>query len=379
MERNAGLDIIRSSAILLVLFCHGLGFFFMSYHDWNPLNYVTGYLGVELFFVLSGFLIGRILLQEIVENGSLSRLGTFYVRRWFRTLPLYLLAVAITYLFVTHHMNLTNLVFLQNFNESHLAFLPISWSLSIEEWFYLLMPVPLLLAGKFRRKPAAFFVVSALLIAFFPILRMFEVHNNQPLWDYGVRKQIPLRLDSLVFGVMLAGVKTYHAAFYRKYLTGKTSLLIAVAGLAYFSGYLVYKGIAEQTMDHSWFDRTLLFSVVSLCIALLIAVFETHIPRMGRLPKLRGFIGFISAQSYGYYLFHWNLFVWFSKENTTSSIGHSLYLLVFALIILIAFNFVAHRYFEVPIMKLRDLITKKSKRPAVDSPAAWGNEPLKFD
>ncbi|MBM7566050.1 acyltransferase family protein [Paenibacillus sacheonensis] len=379
MERNAGLDLIRSSAILLVLFCHGLGFFFMPYHDFNPLNYVTGYLGVELFFVLSGFLIGRILLQEVVERGSLARLGTFYVRRWFRTLPLYLLAVATTYLFFNRHMNPTNLFFLQNFDEGHLSFLPISWSLSIEEWFYLLIPVPLLLAGKFRHKPAAFFAISALLILFFPVLRMIEVHHNQPLWDYGVRKQIPLRLDSLVFGVLLAGVKTYHAALYRKYLAGKWALPIGVLGLAYFGGYLVYNGIAEQTMDHSWFGRTLLFSVVSLLIALLIAAAETHIPRMERLPNLRGFIGFVSAQSYGYYLFHWNLFVWFSKENTTASVAHSLYLLLFALIVLIAFTFVVHRYFEVPIMKLRDLLTKKSKRPAAHAPAARGNEPLKLD
>lgn len=379
MERNAGLDLIRSSAILLVLLCHGLGFFFMTYRDFNPFNYVTGYLGVELFFVLSGFLIGRILLQEVVENGSLSRLGVFYVRRWFRTLPLYWLAVAMTYLFVTHRMDATNLVFLQNFDEEHLAFLPISWSLSIEEWFYLLIPLPLLLAGKFRRKPAAFFTVSALLIVFFPALRMIEVHAHQPVWDYGVRKQIPLRLDSLVFGVLLAGIKTYHAAFYRKYVAGKAALAIAVAGLAYFSGYLVYTGIADQTMDRSWFGRTLLFSLVSLCIALLIAAAETHIPRMAPLPKLRGFIGFVSAQSYGYYLFHWNLFVWFSKENTTASVGHSLYLLVFALVLLVAFTFVAHRWFEVPIMRARDLLTKKSTRPASSYPAGRDNEPLKFD
>ncbi|WP_308638158.1 acyltransferase family protein [Paenibacillus silvisoli] len=362
MERNAGLDMIRSAAILLVLFCHGLGFFFMQYHDFNPLNYVTGYLGVELFFVLSGFLIGRILLQDVVEKGTLSGLGTFYLRRWFRTLPLYFFTVATTYLFMTGSMDLTNLVFLQNFDEQDLSFLPISWSLSIEEWFYLLIPLPLLLAAKFRNRAAAFFSICAALLLLFPILRMMEVHGSQPLWDYGIRKQIPLRLDSLVFGVILAGMKVYHGSIYRKFLAGKASLVVAVAGLIGFSGFYVYNGIQAQTMDHSWFARTLLFSLVSFFIALLIAVAEVHIPRLGRLPKTRAFIGFISAQSYGYYLFHWNLFVWFSRENTTKSIGHSLYLLLFALVLLIGFTFVMHRYYEVPFLKLRDFITKKPKR-----------------
>ncbi|SDX71410.1 acyltransferase [Paenibacillus sp. CF384] len=368
MERNAGLDIIRSTAILLVLFCHGMGFFFMPYHDFNPLNYVTGYLGVELFFVLSGFLIGRILLQDVVENGSLSGLKTFYVRRWFRTLPLYFFAVVTTYLFFNDHMNLTNLVFLQNFNEQHLGFLPISWSLSIEEWFYLLIPFPLLLAGKFRNKSAAFFGISAVLILVFPILRMMEVHANQPVWDYGIRKQIPLRLDSLVFGVILAGIKCYHASLYRKYLAGKASLLVAVAGLIGFSGFYVYNGIQAQTMDQSWFARTILFSLVSLFIALLIAVVEVNIPKLERLPKCRAWVGFISSQSYGYYLFHWNLFIWFSRENTTASVGHSLYLLIFALVLLIGFTFVMHRYYEVPFLKLRERMTKKTKRTDVSVP-----------
>ncbi|WP_162463289.1 acyltransferase family protein [Paenibacillus psychroresistens] len=362
MERNAGLDIVRSTAILLVLFCHGLGFFFMKYYDFNPINYVAGYLAVELFFVLSGFLIGRILLQDIVESGSFSGLKNFYLRRWFRTLPLYYFAVVTTYLFFNQHMDATNLIFLQNFNEQDLSFLPISWSLSIEEWFYLLIPLPLHFVGKFRNKRLAFFVITSLFVIIPLILRMVEVSHSQPVWDYGVRKQIPLRLDSLVFGVILAGIKTYYSGIYRKYIAGKVSLLLTLVGLTYFGGYLVYTGIQDQTMDHSWFNRTLLFSFVSLFIAMLIAFMEVHIQRMDHFPKIWTVFRFISSQSYGYYLFHWNIYVWFSRENTTNSIGHSLYLLMFSLIMLISFTYLMHRYYEVPMMKLRDPMTKKRKR-----------------
>ncbi|MGQ7887712.1 acyltransferase family protein [Paenibacillus sp. WC2504] len=370
MERNAGLDIVRSTAILLVLFCHGLGFFFMKYHDFNSLNYVTGYLAVELFFVLSGFLIGGILLRDIVDNGTLLGLKNFYFRRWFRTLPLYYFAVVTTYLFVNHHVDVTNLIFLQNFKEQDLSFLPISWSLSIEEWFYLLVPLPLFFTGKFRHKSAAFFMITSLILIIPLLLRIYHVSVSQPVWDFGIRKQIPLRLDSLMFGVILAGIKTYHTNVYQKFLAGKVSLLLALAGLAYFSGYLVYTGIQNQTMDHSWFNRTFLFTFVSLFIAMLIAYLEVHLPRMDDFPKLRAFFRFISSQSYGYYLFHWNIFVWFSRENTTSRIGHSLYLLAFSLILMISFTYLMHRYYEVPIMKIRDRITTKRKVKWIDAERA---------
>ncbi|MDU0200679.1 acyltransferase family protein [Paenibacillus sp. MAH-36] len=370
MERNAGLDIVRSTAILLVLFCHGLGFFFMKYHDFNPLNYVTGYLAVELFFVLSGFLIGGILLRDIVDNGTLLGLKNFYFRRWFRTLPLYYFAVLTTYLFVNHHVDVTNLIFLQNFKEQDLSFLPISWSLSIEEWFYLLVPLPLFFTGKFRHKSAAFFILTSLILIIPLLLRIYHVSVSQPVWDFGIRKQIPLRLDSLMFGVILAGIKTYHTNVYQKFLAGKVSLLLALGGLAYFSGYLVYTGIQNQTMDHSWFNRTFLFTFVSLFIAMLIAYLEVHLPRMDDFPKLRAFFRFISSQSYGYYLFHWNIFVWFSRENTTSRIGHSLYLLAFSLILMISFTYLMHRYYEVPIMKIRDRITTKRKVKWIDAERA---------
>lgn len=370
MERNAGLDIVRSTAILLVLFCHGLGFFFMKYHDFNPLNYVTGYVAVELFFVLSGFLIGRILLHDIVDNGSLSGLKNFYLRRWFRTLPLYYFALLTTYLLFNHQMDATNLIFLQNFKEQDLSFLPISWSLSIEEWFYLLIPLPLLFTGKFRNKSAAFFVITSFILIIPLLLRIYQVSHSQPVWDFGVRKQIPLRLDSLMFGVILAGIKTYHTNVYHKFIAGKASLLLALGGLIYFSGYLVYTGIQNQTMDHSWFNRTLLFTFVSLFISMLIAYLEVHIPRMDHFPKIRTFFSFISSQSYGYYLFHWNIFVWFSRENTTTNIGHSLYLLVFALILMISFTYLMHRYYEVPIMKVRDRFTTRRKVKWMDSKQA---------
>lgn len=84
MQRNFGLDIMRSVSILLVLLQH-IGFYISGL---APLR--LGGVGVEVFFVLSGFLIGGILFKEIHKGNNLFQtLKSFWIRRWFRILPLY--------------------------------------------------------------------------------------------------------------------------------------------------------------------------------------------------------------------------------------------------------------------------------------------------
>ncbi|MFG5995624.1 acyltransferase family protein [Salmonella enterica] len=131
--RNIGLDIARSIAIVMVLISHSR-MFFTQYADVQWLSF-NGFFGVEVFFVLSGFLIGRIIIKSVVEKPSFSNLLTFYKRRWYRTLPLYFLMVFVLFL-VGKQFHWTNLIFLQNFDEVSLGFFPVSWSLSIEEWFF---------------------------------------------------------------------------------------------------------------------------------------------------------------------------------------------------------------------------------------------------
>lgn len=112
MRRNFGLDIYRSIAILMVLACHSFGFFYNGWFNATPLIWALG-LGVEVFFALSGFLIGGILIRDIVEQpqpvSAPRRLFAFYIRRWLRTLPLYYLLVIVS-LYYTQwpHFSLTS-------------------------------------------------------------------------------------------------------------------------------------------------------------------------------------------------------------------------------------------------------------------------------
>lgn len=257
MNRNFGLDISRVTAILMVLICHGLSWFFLDYGVLGFV-YVFGYLGVEIFFVLSGFLIGSILIRDIFHSGSWNSLPNFYVRRWLRTIPVYYFVILILYILDSSQFNLETMLFLQNFEAEKLLFFPVSWSLSIEEWFYLLCPIVFLLISKLSNSNKKVLIFSNLFILLFiNILRIVYVINYDPSWDQGVRKQIPIRLDSLLIGVLLASVKFYWVKFYTKVARGKIYLIASLIILYYFGMQFVYDGITQNTINNSFYSRTL--------------------------------------------------------------------------------------------------------------------------
>lgn len=141
---------------------NGLRFLCIAAVMWHhsPLNGATqgirlldrGFVGVDFFFVLSGFLITTLLLREERATGRISLRG-FYWRRALRILPVYLLVVAAMALFwvvVKGRADLAGLVpyylvFLANFLKQDIPLLSITWSLSVEEQYYLVWPAILLL------------------------------------------------------------------------------------------------------------------------------------------------------------------------------------------------------------------------------------------
>ena len=155
-SRILGLDILRSIAILCVIACHVVQ---TSAPDSCIKTLVVQSLavyGVELFFVLSGFLIGSILIRDIHERGaSMATLKNFWIRRWYRTLPNYYFYLLISYFMLKPwrtgiSMHPSYLLFLQNFAWPTPQFFVVAWSLSVEEWFYLIFPLLRVLAARVR-------------------------------------------------------------------------------------------------------------------------------------------------------------------------------------------------------------------------------------
>ncbi|MFA5298283.1 MAG: acyltransferase [Lutibacter sp.] len=157
INRVFGLDLIRSIAIGLVVMSHATLLVFPN--SKNPIFIgirILGAIGVDLFFVLSGFLIGGILLRHIeLQKTRFEDLFSFWKRRWFRTLPNYFLVLflnVLIFLFLGDNLPKSILLyipFLQNFSTPHPDFFTEAWSLSIEEYAYLLLPFLLFFSFKF--------------------------------------------------------------------------------------------------------------------------------------------------------------------------------------------------------------------------------------
>jgi peptidoglycan/LPS O-acetylase OafA/YrhL len=152
-NRVFGLDMMRFLAIFLVLFAHIDPFLNGRYLFFQEVLSLFGFFGVEMFFVLSGFLIGRILFTRFVEaDASLKTILYFWIRRWFRTLPNYYLVLLINILilcavgyslpgFEPIRDLWKYFFFAHNLTGEHIIFFPESWSLSVEEYAYIVGPI----------------------------------------------------------------------------------------------------------------------------------------------------------------------------------------------------------------------------------------------
>ena len=219
-NRVFGLDLLRFFAIIFVVFGHSK-ILVPDKYDFLIGKFILD--GVSIFFVLSGFLIGRILINQINQNKTkLSDLITFWKRRWIRTLPAYLVVLTflVSYTFLLKPARLPldfykYYLFIQNFNAPQPPFFSESWSLSIEEWFYLLIPIIFLFFIKLTKKKHTLIIVIFSII-FLVILFRYYLYKTVDVSsfynvDLSILRQVLPRLDAIMFGVLGA-----YLSFFKK-------------------------------------------------------------------------------------------------------------------------------------------------------------------
>src|SRR5712691_10382711 len=151
-QRIASLDALRGLAALIVAISH-----YLVYRDlWSGHAEAASALAVEIFFTLSGVVLAPQLIRCVCD-GSLSTLRVFLVRRWMRTIPSYLVALAAVTILVgqidprdvvRYSLYVQNL--LGQYNRAD--YYPVAWSLSVEEWFYLVFPALVMLIAVLLRR-----------------------------------------------------------------------------------------------------------------------------------------------------------------------------------------------------------------------------------
>lgn len=318
-DRIFGLDILRFLAIVLVLVAHTVKIL-----GNNP---ITGFLstmcavwGVEIFFVLSGFLIGTIIikLHNQSKYTTIDTIKIFWIRRWFRTLPNYYLMLffyTLLYFYQEKTFDFYQIkyylyfFFLQNFVPTfpHLDFFGLSWSLSVEEWFYLLFPFSLFVTQlKFPSKLSSIIITLSIFIIGPLIIRFLTaLHLDWP-WDEGFRKVMPLRIDSIAIGVLAAFFKFYFPKNWnnKRYLIANIGVFSVVLLMIKFkTGFIDnYNTMTDTPIGPvNTFMKTLFFTFNSLSIALFFPV-AGHIK--GGRTIYHKIIVTISLISYSLYLSH---------------------------------------------------------------------------
>lgn len=359
-RRIFGLDALRAAAVLLVLVGHTLAH--QSPPEWLRWFWgAQGSLGVEIFFVLSGFLIGRILMKLLVAGKmeSLPDLKEFLARRWARTLPLYFFFLLIYFRFdytgvgqLTTHAPFFG--FLQNFYWHPIRFFEHSWSLAVEEWFYLLFPLLLLGAHKLTRSVDRAFWIAAAAFLLVPLLaRVIHLPRIHDWNDFNnlIRMVVLCRLDSIFFGVLMAYLSVCHERWFR--LVGR----LAPIGAALLLVTAFYFACGAPGLTQSPLTMALLFPALSLMIATLLpAALELRGIDHGYLDR---FIVFTSKISYSLYLGHIAMLTLLNgalamKGWQGDTLGRTVLIYIGYLCLYYAFAYLTYRTIEQPYLKLRD-------------------------
>jgi len=349
-NRNRGLDFFRTLAILLVLISHTRHLFTYLHFKHFNLWYLSigGYLGVELFFVLSGFLIGDQLYRYVINSKNrFYNLKVFYIRRWLRTLPLYYFFLVI-YVFFYHfyfHKNYfpyLHLFFLQNFNKEAIRFFAVSWSLSVEEWFYLLIPIILLLVFHFFNKKLTPLIFIFLFIG---LIKAYIVYKYPHLTWTDIRKNVFLRFDSLIVGVIFAYLKNYQQNIFN-YFSKKLPFFISLFLLFLLSLWYWYK--LQPGLDRDFFSKAFMFQFTSIVLAPIMIYLYFNFKNNSKI----WYYGAI--YSYSIYLMHFIFLIPFIKIAWY----YKSFLISFLLLIIfyffnIIFAFLLYKFFEYPILSKR--------------------------
>ena len=364
-SRVFGLDCLRALAICGVLFAHGFGLLYPQMPAWFGLFGHGGFYGVELFFVLSGFLIGRILIRLDSDLGKTSTVSVFYIRRWFRTLPLFWLFVVLNVLLETqikdHPLSLGEVLehgfFLRTLTAFHPTFFPESWSLAIEEWFYLLFPAAIWLGLRFEKRFVRVFLsVAAAFFLFSTIGRMISAGAPEASWAQWQRMIVIYRFDGLMIGVFAAWISIRWPDFWRgrsrlAALSGCAMLLLLYASLWRWAG-----GLFAFAPD-DYFARTFRFTFVSLGFALLLPF--ASLWRLDKENFASLTVRKIALWSYAIYLVHLPLFQLVMKygfQDWRSSLGHALILFLVTIGGAILLSALLFRFFERPCTGLRERV-----------------------
>jgi peptidoglycan/LPS O-acetylase OafA/YrhL len=340
-QRLIQIDILRCLAVVMVMSRH----YSIILGIWN-----SAWIGVDLFFVLSGFLVSGLLFREYMQKGSVNA-GLFFIRRGFKIYPAFWLMVLIyiAYDYYKYHALyykkiLAEIFFVQNFTPGIIG---ITWSLAVEEHFYIILILLTLYAIRTRQIDNGRTIVALCLsIAAICLAARTYIAYTAPFNAYTHFFPTYLRLDTLFAGVLVSWFYHFNTAVFNAFFVRYRLhlLILAIIGLQvpfFFKvtdPFLVSAGLTMLYMAFAIF----------LCL-LLTSNFSWHLPVWKPLA-------FIGKCSYSIYLVHQLLgpaVANYCRKNLLPGAPDAVYGLIY-LFSNLGVGILLSLYFEQFFLKIRD-------------------------
>lgn len=371
-SRVHGLDVLRSSAIILVFMYHYVCF--VSHKPTFGFLSDIGWIGVDLFFVLSGYLIGHQIFLPLANHQKFS-FKVFYFRRLLRTLPNYLFILSIYFCVPGfREQEILSplwkfLTFTQNFGLHTGTAFSHAWSLCVEEQFYLILPLLSLVCIHKKSTHYGWITLLGLLCAGI-ILRgslwiyyTHNMNNNSHAFYYTTIYYCSFcRLDELVFGVAIAMLHDFHKAIWMKIIEkGNLILLLGVIGSCITSYLFIHH---RYSLFMIAFGYPLLgISFAALTLAALCP--NSYLHRV----KIPG-AATLAVWSYAIYLIHKPLSVIVCSQLSKFGIeASSIFAISLTIVVSIASGGAMYTCIEAPFLRLRDRIGKENANSRAYYPA----------
>jgi peptidoglycan/LPS O-acetylase OafA/YrhL len=368
VDHNFGLDLARFLAIAMVVVDHYAFVFLSMAGVATPLVVVMGgFFGVELFFVLSGFLIGRLLFRIVETDPTPRGWLVFMARRWLRTLPLYLgwLVVLAVVLPTPDHVGahlLRYAILTQNLAWSMPAdqWFNESWSLALEEWFYILFSVALIGTAAVTRGTRMVWPVIVAFLAIPPVLRVLRpAHGDadtDAFFNEHVYHIVLYRLDVIAYGVALAK------------LHRQGSKIFQYPWAMFSAGFVLIAAFWQQDSYGMWLpvSRMVYLHLQLIAVAVGFCLLLAAVLRLPAWPDPLGWVVRTGARvSYGIYIM--NLGIIYFVVWRAGQLGWGLAFQVpVSVLLVLLLPYLSQRFYEAPFMRLRP---SQARPPALDDGA----------
>ena len=343
------IDVLRAVAVLAVVFYHA------KFRFYNIEFFEGGYLGVDIFFVISGYLISRNLFKEYINTNSIN-FKSFYLRRVKRLAPIFFTVITIFYFVAFIYYSpwgflnfsksvISSIFFLSNYYFSQIStvygsedslYIPFlhTWSLSVEEQFYLIFPTLFFLIFKFRKKNILVITCIIIFISFIFSVYFQTTHPQLNFYNFFSR------IWEILTGSVIAYFEIFKNKFYIK--ISRQNLFNSMARISYLGLFLCFLFFNEDTAHPG------ALTALPIVFTSLIIINRKKNSKFYKLIENKYFV-YLGLISYSLYLWHYPLFSFTRLYFRRAEILLTNEIKIFLIFLSIIISFFSYKLIEKPL------------------------------